>query len=130
MSKEPEKERPESTKKRKSNARQEDGDERPAKRVKQAKTSKKMVNSESDLDTEAKPSQKSNSKPKPKPASREKRKKSRQTIEDSDEGEGGAHSRMIKQREDSSAVDSDLEAAGPPRSPEVCTQPNPSHRHT
>jgi hypothetical protein len=120
MSEEPEKDSPKATKKRKANLNQEAAQERPTKRVKQAasKTSKKQVTSdvESDVEMEA------NSKMKV--PSRKKLKQSKPTIDDSDEEDEEIPSRkgkQAKQREYSSAIDSDSGAVVPPKSPEVGT---------
>jgi glucan-binding YG repeat protein len=117
MSKERENDSPKPTKKRKANARPEAPQERPAKRVKQAvpKVSKKQVTSgvNSDIEMEAKPKMKAPSQKKPKV--------SKQTIDDSEEEEepSSTNSKKMKQREYSSAIDSDTGAAVPPKSPEV-----------
>jgi hypothetical protein len=119
MSEEPEKDGPKATKKRKANSKQEADQERPTKRVKQApKVSKKQVTSdiESDVETEA------NSKIKV--SSQKKSRQAKQTIDDSDEENEKIPSRkakQVKQREYSSAIDSDSGAVIPPKSPEVGT---------
>jgi hypothetical protein len=117
MSEEPEKGGPKATKKRKA---KEADQERPTKRVKQAapKVSKRQVTSdiESDVEMEA------NSKIKV--SSQKKSKQSKQTIDDSEEEEEKIPSRkakQVRQREYSSAIDSDSGAVVPPKSPEVGT---------
>lgn len=118
MFEEPEKDGSKATKKRKANSKQETTEERPTKRVRQAapKVNKKQVTSdfESDLEMEV------NSKIKV--LGQKKPKQSKQTIDDSSEEDEETPSRkakQAKQREYSSALDSDSGAVVPPKSPEV-----------
>jgi hypothetical protein len=118
MSEEPEKDGPKATKKRKANSKQEAEQERPTKRVKQSapKVNKKQVISgvESDIEMEAHSKIKVSGQKKPK-----------QTIDDSEEDEKipSRKAKHAKQREYSSAIDSDSGAVVPPKSPEVSVLP-------
>lgn len=119
MSTGPEEESPKPSKKRKPSSKQAEQDERPTKRIKQTASkasNKKEITTEDDSDV-----QMETISTKKRTSHKKVVKRPKQTVEDSNDEEEipSKRTKNTKQREYSSAVDSDPEAPIPPKSPEV-----------